>query len=359
MIVMNRKEGRYKDSLLSLLMLFITVSILTSCSRENIDFAEKIPISFTGSVETKALISDVTGIQTTGIGVTAYIQQNNAVAPVMKNQQVTYSDGKWTYSPVSYWSKSDNYIFTAYAPFSSNPTTDLTAATMTFSNIPQYQSVMTVAEKQNAIDILTDTKTGSYQKEFSNGKVQFELKHELAYLEIRAVKADIASMRNVDFKVASLVLGDNNNQMPKPANDRSFTKNILDNSQSNWSPVSYPDDGQGKYPISSIDGQNSIPNEVDKKPLVLAQMLVAPFEFGGSANPHSLAFQITYNKDDGQNDPTDHDITGHAVTINKFEAGKKYIVTLRFNTASKVEINTVVVEDWTTGSTYEPPVFNW
>jgi hypothetical protein len=358
MIVMNRKEGRYKDSLLSLLMLFITVPILTSCDRENIDFAEKIPISFTGSVETKALISDVTGIQTTGIGVTAYIQQGNNVNPVMKNQQVTYSDGNWAYSPVSYWSKSDNYIFTAYAPFSSNLTTDLAARTMTFSGIPQYQSVMTGDEKQNAIDILTDTKSGSYQSEFSNGKVQFELKHELAYLEIRAVKADIVSMRDVVFKVASLVLGDTENQMAQSANV-TFTKNVLDNSQSNWWPVSYPNDGQGRYPIiSSIDGQNSIPNEVDKNPLVLAQMLVAPFEFGGNANPHSLAFQITYNKVDGPNS-TNHDITGHAVTINKFEAGKKYIVTLRFNTASKVEINTVVVEDWTTGSTYEPPVFNW
>lgn len=357
---MNRKEGRYKDSLLSLLMLFITVSILTSCSRENIDFAEKIPISFTGSVETKALISDVTGIQTTGIGVTAYIQQNNAVAPVMKNQQVTYSDGKWTYSPVSYWSKSDNYIFTAYAPFSSNPTTNLAARTMTFSGIPQYQSVMTDNEIESAIDILADTKIGSYQKEFSSGKVQFELKHELAYLEIRAVKADIKSMRDVVFKVASLVLGDTENQMAQSVNDRTFTKNVLDNSQSVWSDVSYPDDGQGRYPIiTSIEGQGSIPNENGNEPLVLAKMLVAPFEFGGTADPHSLAFNITYNKSDGQNVPSNHDITGHAVTINKFEAGKKYIVTLRFNTASKVEINTVVVEDWTTGTTYEPPVFNW
>lgn len=353
---MNRKEGRYKDSLLSLLMLFITVPILTSCSRENIDFAEKIPISFTSSVETKALISDVTGIQTTGIGVTAYIQQGNNVNPVMKNQQVTYIDGNWTYSPVSYWSKSDNYIFTAYAPFSRNLTTDLAARTMTFSGIPQYQSVMTDEEKRSAIDILTDTKSGSYQSEFSNGKVQFELKHELAYLEIRAVKADIASMRNVVFKVASLDLGDTENQMAK-SDDRTFIKNVLDNSQSNWSRVNYPDNG--KYSIiTSIDGQQEIPNEVDKNPLVLAQMLVAPFEFGGNANPHSLAFQITYNKVDGPNS-TNHDITGHAVTINKFEAGKKYIVTLRFNTASKVEINTVVVEDWTAGSTYEPPVFNW
>ncbi|MBR4303438.1 MAG: fimbrillin family protein [Bacteroidaceae bacterium] len=353
---MNRKEGRYKDSLLSLLMLFITVPILTSCDRENIDFAEKIPISFTGSVETKALISDVTGIQTTGIGVTAYIQQGNTYAPIMKNQQVTYSNGNWTYSPVSYWSKSDNYIFTAYAPFSSNPTTDLAARTMTFSGIPQYQSVMTDNEIERAIDILTDTKSGSYQSEFSNGKVQFELKHELAYLEIRAVKADIASMRNVVFKVASLDLGDTENQMAK-SDDRTFIKNVLDNSQSNWSSVNYQN--EGKYSITSIDGQQEIPNETVNSPLVLAKMLVAPFEFGGDANPHSLAFQITYNKDDGQNDPTTHDITGHAVTINKFEAGKKYIVTLRFNTASKVEINTVVVENWTTGSTYEPPVFNW
>lgn len=353
---MNRKEGRYKDSLLSLLMLLITVTI-TSCDRENIDFAEKIPISFTSSVETKALISDVAGIQETGIGVTAYIQQNNAVAPVMKNQQVTYSDGKWTYSPVSYWSKSDNYIFTAYAPFSSSPTTDLAARTMTFSGIPQYQSVMTDNEIERAKDILTDTKSGSYQSEFSNGKVQFELKHELAYLEIRAVKADIASMRDVVFKVASLVLGDTENQMAQSVNDRTFTKNVLDNSQSNWSSVTYADDG--KYSLISSLLDSEIPNEVENNPLVLSKMLVAPFEFGGDANPHSLAFQITYNKDDGQNDPTDHDIIGHAVTINKFEAGKKYIVTLRFNTASKVEINTVVVEDWTTGSTYEPPVFNW
>lgn len=356
---MNRKEGRYKDSLLSLLMLLITVTI-TSCDRENIDFAEKIPISFTSSVETKALISDVTGIQTTGIGVTAYIQQNNAVAPVMKNQQVTYSNGNgnWTYSPVSYWSKSDNYIFTAYAPFSSNPTTDLAARTMTFSGIPQYQSVMTDNEIERAKDILTDTKVGSYQSEFSNGKVQFELKHELAYLEIRAVKADIVSMRNVDFKVVSLDLGDTENQMAQSVNDRTFTKNVLDNSQSNWSSVNYPDNG--KYSIIiSIVGQQEIPNETDNSPLVLAKMLVAPFEFGGDANPHSLAFNITYNKDDRTNQATDHSITGHAVTIKKFEAGKKYIVTLRFNTASKVEINTVVVEDWTTGSTYEPPVFNW
>lgn len=355
---MNRKEGRYKDSLLSLLMLLITVTI-TSCDRENIDFAEKIPISFTSSVETKALISDVAGIQTTGIGVTAYIQQGNNVNPVMKNQQVTYSDGNWTYSPVSYWSKSDNYIFTAYAPFSSNTETDLDDATMKFSNIPQYQSVMTEQEKKDAKDILTDTKVGSYQKEFSSGKVQFELKHELAYLEIRAVKADIASMRNVVFKVAKLDLGDSENKMaqPQPVNNRTFIKNVLDNSQSNWSSVNYPDNG--KYSIiTSIDGQQEIPNETVNSPLVLAKMLVAPFEFGGDANPHSLAFQITYNKVDGQND-TNHAITGHAVTINKFEAGKKYIVTLRFNTASKVEINTVVVEDWTPGSTYEPPVFNW
>lgn len=356
------RRFRYIKNCTLLLAVSLLMALSVSCSLEDIDFSEKIPISFTSSVDnsTKALISDVAGIQTTGFGVTAYIQQGNTYAPIMKNQLITYSDGNWTYSPVSYWSKSDNYIFTAYAPFSSNTTTNLAARTMTFSNIPQYQSVMTADEKQNAKDILTDTKVGSYQKEFSNGKVQFELKHELAYLEIRAVKADIASMREVDFKVASLVLGDNNNQMPKPANDRTFTKNVLDNSQSNWSPVSYPDDGQGRYPIiSSIDGQNSIPNEVDKNPLVLAQMLVAPFEFGGNANPHSLAFQITYNKNDKVNAPTNHDITGHAVTINKFEAGKKYIVTLRFNTASKVEINTVVVEDWTTGSTYEPPVFNW
>lgn len=353
------RRFRYIKNCTLLLAVSLLMALSVSCSREDIDFSEKIPISFTGSVDnsTKALISDVTGIQTTGFGVTAYINQNSSWKPVMNNQKVVYSDSKWGYSPVSYWSKSDNYIFTAYAPFSSTTATDLNAATITFSEIPQYQSVMTSAEISSAKDILTDIKSGSYNNEFKNGNVQFELKHELAYLEIRAVKADIVSMRNVEFKVASLDLGDTENQMAESVNDRTFTKNVLDNSQSNWSRVNYPDNG--KYSIvTSIDGQNSIPNEVDKNPLVLAQMLVAPFEFGGNANPHSLAFQITYNKVDGPNS-TNHDITGHAVTINKFEAGKKYIVTLRFNTASKVEINTVVVEDWTAGSTYEPPVFNW
>ena len=185
--------------------------------------------------------------------------------------------------------------------------------------------------------------------------VQFELKHELAYLEIRAVKADIASMRGVEFKVASLILGDSNNKMAVMVDDRTFTKNVLDNTQSTWSSVTYAD---GKYPLISSPLKSEIPNEVENNPLVLSKMLVAPFEFGGDANPHSLAFNITYNKNDN-NTQSNHEITGHAVTINKFEAGKKYIVTLRFNTASKVEINTVVVEDWSEGLTYEPPVFNW
>lgn len=353
------RRFRYIKNCTLLLAVSLLMALSVSCSREDIDFSEKIPISFTSSVDnsTKALISDVAGIQTTGFGVTAYIQQGNTYAPIMKNQQVTYSDGKWTYSPVSYWSKSDNYIFTAYAPFSSNPETDLDDATMTFSAIPQYQTVMTNAEISGAKDILTDIKSGSYNNEFKNGNVQFELKHELAYLEIRAVKADIASMRGVEFKVASLILGDSNNKMAVMDDNRTFTKNVLDNTQSTWSSVTYADNG--KYSLISSLLDSEIPNEVENNPLVLSKMLVAPFEFGGDANPHSLAFNITYNKNDKINTPSNHEITGHAVTINKFEAGKKYIVTLRFNTASKVEINTVVVEDWSEGLTYVPPVFNW
>ncbi len=352
---MRRFRYIYNCTLLLAVSLLMALSV--SCSREDIDFSEKIPISFTSSVDnsTKALISDVAGIQTTGFGVTAYINQNSSWLPVMNNQKVVYSGGKWGYSPVSYWSKNDSYTFAAYAPYGS-ATVNLSVATMTFADVPRYQNVMTDAEKANAKDILTDVKSGSYNSEFRNGEVQFELKHELAYLEIRAVKADIASMRDVTFKVASLTLGDAQDKMASTGNC-TFVKGILDNNKTTWGTTSYT--GDGKYTIIGSLLDTPIPNEVDKNPLVLSQMLIAPFEFGGTEVSHSLPFNIRYNKNDGKNTPSNHDIKGHAITIKKFEAGKKYIVTLRFNTASKVEINTVVVEDWTAGTTYEPPVFNW
>ena len=98
------RRFRYIKNCTLLLAVSLLMALSVSCSREDIDFSEKIPISFTSSVDnsTKALISDVTGIQTTGIGVTAYIQQNNAVAPALLNLLIDADSAiTITISPIS------------------------------------------------------------------------------------------------------------------------------------------------------------------------------------------------------------------------------------------------------------------
>jgi hypothetical protein len=93
------------------------------------------------SVSSRAGIEDAPTLQTGHIGVLAYYYDGKLYSSYtdaekgapnfMSKQSVTYSDSKWAYSPVRYWSKTadDAYQFIAYAPLEkANTNLSVTAA---------------------------------------------------------------------------------------------------------------------------------------------------------------------------------------------------------------------------------------
>lgn len=97
-------------------------------------------------------------------------------ANFFKNQKVTYSGTKWTYTPLKYWPTNGKIDFLAYAPFKDGQ--ELKANTTTFD--------FTVADKAaNQIDLLWANATGQIKTNFegtTKEKVKFLFKHALSRL---------------------------------------------------------------------------------------------------------------------------------------------------------------------------------
>lgn len=333
--------------------------LFAGCNERIVEIERGISFSGTSAAYSKALISSDEELQSEGFCVNAYISREGAYIPVLYNQRVTYSDGEWRYYPTSYWSKEENYIFSAYSPrltdvvSTANPYVEFSLQTgrQIFHNIPQYQPINTPQECSSASDILTDRRTGRFEL-FADGKVKFRLSHELSQIEIRATKADIPSMQSASFRIVGLSIGDESSRMVRNT-PRNLQKEIF-TSVTEWSEPTYIDNGRYTL-IASGDASPELEREPVTK--TIYNMLVVPFKFGEGGG-HKLPLLITYSKSEGGVEST-YTVSGHAVTVDSFEAGKRYIVTIRLNTASVIEITEMVVEDWTPAESYSPPVYNW
>lgn len=126
-----------------------------------------------GSVETKETLKNK------GFGVFGnYIADagQTSDANFFKNQKVTYSGTKWTYTPLKYWPTNGKIDFLAYAPFKDGQ--ELKANTTTFD--------FTVEPKAaDQIDLLWANATGQIKTNFegtTKEKVKFLFKHALSRL---------------------------------------------------------------------------------------------------------------------------------------------------------------------------------
>ena len=124
-----------------------------------------------GSVETKGTL------MTKGFGVFGkYDAGDGKTSDFFINQKVTYSNSKWTYTPLKYWPTTGKINFLAYAPHKNDQ--ELKANTTTFD--------FTVADKAaNQIDLLWANATGQIKTNFegtTKEKVKFLFKHALSRL---------------------------------------------------------------------------------------------------------------------------------------------------------------------------------
>lgn len=354
---------------------------LTSCNRSfnDSDAAERI-IDFdtdANPYSKSGIITDEVSLRalSEGFSVSAAIKigESNDISsfePILVNRKVKFlaAENKWSYAPEQYWSRGYRYYFGAYAPrlTTLESTTekyvysDPKQRNVMFYNIPQYQDVFLTEQQNQAFDLMTDGQIGEYSDFASGGgKVMFELKHQLAYLEIRAYKVNKVIMQGREYKIQKLTVGDTDNKMAGQS-FRDFLFDYEDTTLSQWSECVKASDGK-LILVSSPTYQSNLRIEGDVNgDVVVSRYLIAPFVIGDLSDS-GLPIEIQYQYTDiATGVPSELKTISGKATIKKFDSGMKYILTLRFDTGEQLGIlDPVIVEDWSIGGDNDNPVYNW
>lgn len=165
---------------------------LVSCSSDDLDSfsdnsSKNEAISFDGYLGRSAVAVNGTRgseetketLKTKGFGVFGnYIADagQTSDANFFKNQKVTFSGTKWTYTPLKYWPTNGKIDFLAYAPYVNG--TELTDG----SKINNFTVSETIADQT---DLLWAKATGQITDNFegtTNKKVKFQFHHALSRL---------------------------------------------------------------------------------------------------------------------------------------------------------------------------------
>ncbi|MCW4147418.1 fimbrillin family protein [Segatella copri] len=200
---------------------------LVSCSSDDLDSfsdnsSKNEAISFDGYLGRSAVAVNGTRgseetketLKTKGFGVFGnYIADagQTSDANFFKNQKVTYSGTKWTYTPLKYWPTNGKINFLAYAPHKEGQ--ELKANTTTFD--------FTVADKAaNQIDLLWANATGQIKTNFegtTKEKVKFLFKHALSRLGYTVKLSGKYSPDNATFTLRKITLAGSPDEETKGA----------------------------------------------------------------------------------------------------------------------------------------------
>ena len=336
---------------------------LVSCSSDDLDSvsgdsSKNEAISFDGYLGRSAVaVNGARGseetketLKTKGFGVFGnYIADagQTSDANFFKNQKVTYSGTKWTYTPLKYWPTNGKIDFLAYAPYVNG--TELTDG----SKINNFTVSGTIADQK---DLLWTNATSQITADLTSAKkkVKFQFHHALSRLGYTVKLTGDYSSDNVTFTLKKITLAGS----PTDAETGAFyTSGTIDLSMSTgnanlWSEQT----GKQKFDWFSGDYQvksstASQPTEPDSKSDYL---FVIPQNFsekiGGTENPDKLyvivEYDVTYKS--GTLATTITNKVYKKLPI-KFEQGKAYMLNLTIGLPIEfdVEVDTYAgVEPW-------------
>lgn len=188
--------------------------------------------------------TSTTSIKTSGFGVLAYYTEQANFAKTNKpnfmwNQQVTYSNSAWSYTPVKYWPTkvSDKVSFFAYAPYvadgnakgivlSGNSVAGAPTATITLPDDPSETIDFVAAVQMN--------KTHDNSKN-ANNDVSFKLLHEMTRVKVQAKLDksvhDASDPKHKTFVVIKNVTFNNKGQFYKSG---TYTFSTTDGERGTW-----------------------------------------------------------------------------------------------------------------------------
>ena len=257
-------------------------------------------------------------------------------------QQVTKESDAWTYSPIKYWDTASGvaYTFGAVAGVkdATKDLSTLSASTITVSNIPQWQEV-----NDDAQDFLvSNVYSNQPLSVFSGGTVHFNFTHQLAYLQVKAQKVSTSGgTTDIDkYAITGIKL-----QNGLPTNTaRTFTLQLTDGTMA-WSEAGATDADKKLFPSSS-----SGPIRLETTPNDITSWLIAPFTCTDTE------MQVTYTQNGTSKTSTIS--LNDKLQLSSFEGNHKYVITLKVG-ATLVNAEVLEIQNWTTETEADDPVYNW
>lgn len=344
---------------------------LVSCSSDDLDSfsdnsSKNEAISFDGYLGRSAVavngsrgsVETANTLQTNGFGVFGNYTGGQTPDPdFFKNQKVTCSNKKWTYSPLKYWPTQGNIDFLAYAPYVANTalkkTTETSGAEQKNTSCIDFTVDKDIAKQK---DLLWANATGQITDKFedtTNKKVKFQFHHALSRLGY-TVKLSGNYSDNATFTLKKITLAGSSDG----TKGAFYTSGTIDLSKQNnkeglWSNQT----GKQKFDWSSVDKPVTYVNPTDptKKPvsnLDTEYLFVIPQDFSkdkieGQPDPDELyvivEYTITYK--DG-NEQTN---TVYKRLKQNFLQGKAYMLNLTIGLPIEfdVDVDTVNgVDPW-------------
>ncbi len=183
----------------TLTLVALALLALTACSVET-EVTPPNPsqgnaISF-DSVSTRAGLSD---IQDNGFGVWAFIDNTTVQNYVlMDNQEVTYNDGVWTYSPLKYWIDDTVFTFMATYPY------DVTGDNFTVDTVNKAIK-LAVNETPSQVDYLVAENVTNTSVDGYNTTVPLQFKHMLTSVNLN-IWRDGGKHQNDQMRITKVTL---------------------------------------------------------------------------------------------------------------------------------------------------------
>lgn len=363
---------RFRFRTVARLAAAVAVLLLSaSCNRDKHEVLVERPISMTAfEADTRALVNNTNDLgsqsATTGFGVFGYKTIGTVDTYVFNNQNVTAasegSDGgyTWSYTPLKYWDMDAYYHFVAYWPHTTASgvvSNDETNHKLTL-NISNWQLV-NGSETDWLIDAdegdATDDYFGSSQAS-DNGTVFFNFEHLLALIEVKAWyygnESKVPTITSLDF-------GSESYQVPSSDGTVNASRDYTTSSTTVWSTITKANSVQlaanSTLTAFSTDenGDNFFPPTTDgsvQEINTVCQWLVVPFATADC--PMTVKYKIG---DTG----TVMEAVIDDTTFETLVSGKKYTLTLKFNTKTNtLDPISVLVRDWK-DITVEDERYNW
>lgn len=299
--------------------------------------------------QTRGAVTDNNTLTTNGFGVFATYTGTNDYSTnnysgkmdFMYNQQVTSSNGSWTYSPLKYWPNNDGdkLSFFAYAPYNVDGVT-LSDKAKTGNPTITFKVQDNVADQK---DLTVDAQTNQTKPAVSKN-VTFTFKHVLARVgfnvEAMFDKVNTDATGSKDNKTDNGTKADKTTISVKSVKligkfDKTAT---IDLATSNWSDVADAADNV-EFTWSTDDFDSKVASDVTTSKQQLNSVknyaMIIPQNFTSKEVKIEVTYTVTTTDDklDGGKSEITNTVTSDPFAFN-FEQGKAYMFNLHLGMTS-------------------------